>query len=48
VVPPLDLPNTLLDLSHEIFDSIGRFEVASQLLEQTEPMKRQRLLETFL
>jgi hypothetical protein len=48
VVPPPRLPNTLLDLSHQVFDSIGRFEIASQLLEESQTVQRQRLLETFL
>ena len=44
VVPPPRLADALLDLPHQVFDSIGRFEVTSQFLEQAEPMKRERLL----
>ena len=29
VVPPLDLDDALLDLPHQVFDSIGRLEVTS-------------------
>jgi len=48
VVPPLDPTDALLNLSHQVFDSIGRFEIASQLLEESQTVQRQRVLETFL